>query len=341
MNPAIFTEDSEPSFFERNTEERAEIIEGLLREGQLVAFAGPFGMGKSPVLADLTVRLLYGLEWCGRKLEQRPVVCFDCETAGPDYKNAVTAIATRLGVPVPRVPDDLEIYLERDNADEPATAALLKALSEPEQASKFALIEEALCRKPNAVVIIDPLEMLLRIDTVKKSEVLGLYRELRNLLAKFPEAAILNTFNLRKKDRRTQRVDLLSAPREWLEEVCGSLDILNRSDVRLGIDLREDDVRVINGIVRGREMHPVLLRSVRDASDRLAGFEQVTPGQLDLTHVLARTQFGYWNKLPREFKFEEIADVLVPRSSLSRIIKATSAFGALQRGEHGTFTKLA
>jgi hypothetical protein len=50
-----------PGFFERNDEERKEIIEGILREGQLAAFAGAFGMGKSPVLADLAVHFIYGL----------------------------------------------------------------------------------------------------------------------------------------------------------------------------------------------------------------------------------------------------------------------------------------
>lgn len=89
MTPAAAQAPATPSFFERNTEERSEIIEGLLREGQLAAFAGAFGMGKSPVIADLTVRLINGLEWCGRKLQRRPCIVVDCETAGPDYKKAI------------------------------------------------------------------------------------------------------------------------------------------------------------------------------------------------------------------------------------------------------------
>ena len=54
-------------FFKRNTKPKAEIIEGLLCEGQLAAFAGPFGVGKSPLLADLTVCLVRGINWCGRQ----------------------------------------------------------------------------------------------------------------------------------------------------------------------------------------------------------------------------------------------------------------------------------
>jgi RecA-family ATPase len=151
------------NFFLRNSEERTEIIEGLLREGDLGAFAGAFGMGKTPTIADLTVRLGYGLDWCGRRLERRPVIVCDCETAGPDYKSAIRNIAIRLNVPVPHVPDDLDVYLERDQLEETGTKALLGAVSQPGHEPKLRLIETALRRKPNAVVFLDPLEMLFRL----------------------------------------------------------------------------------------------------------------------------------------------------------------------------------
>ncbi len=184
---------SADGFFNRNCEERDEIIAGLIREGQLGAFAGPFGMGKSPTLADVMVRVVHGVDWCERKTAKRPVIVFDCETAGPDYKKAIRAISGRLGVPVPRGPEELEVYLERDSLDEPATAALLKAVSQPGHAAKLELIRAALSRKPNALVLIDPLEMLFRLDTSRKADILALYRELRTLLSEFPKAAMLCT----------------------------------------------------------------------------------------------------------------------------------------------------
>jgi hypothetical protein len=327
-------------FFERNTEERPEIIEGLLREGQLAAFAGPFGMGKSPVLVDLTVRFINGLPWCGRKVEQRPVVAIDCETPGPEYRRAISAIAVRFGVPVPRVPEELEIYLERDNATEPDTAALLRAVTTPGHLPKVGLIQAALERKPSAVVLIDPLEMFFRLDTCKKAEVLELYRDLRTMLARFPGAALLNTFNLRKRDKRGRKANLLADPRDWLEEVCGSLDLLNRSDVRLGIDEHAEDVRVINGIVRGREMHPFLIKSFRNQDDQLAGFEQLTPDQLDLMVGFSETQRRHWEALPSEFRFDDVAGRLVPRSSLSRLLSRAKSFGAVRQNEDGMFHKV-
>lgn len=331
----------EVEFFQRNCEEPPEIIEGLLREGQLGAFAGPYGMGKSPTYADVTVRVINGLAWCGRKTSKCPVIVFDCETPGPDYKKAIRAISERLGVPVPRVPDDLEVYLERDSIEEPATAALLNVVSKPGHEPKLQLIRAALLRKPNALVLIDPLEMLFRLDTTKKGDILALYRELKKLLSEFPKAAILCTFNLRKQDRRNGRANLLSDPRSWLEEVCGSLDILNRSDVRLGVDAHDgsDEVRVINGIVRGREMHPILLRSVRDSNDELAGFEQVRASELDLTLSMSKAQKAHWDKLPAHFRFEEQADKNVPRSTLSRITTKALSLGVLSKDENGVFHK--
>jgi hypothetical protein len=136
-----------------------------------------------------------------------------------------------------------------------------------------------------------------------------------------------------------RKSDLLADPRDWLEEVCGSLDLLNRSDVRLGIDIQRDEVRVINGIVRGREMHPLLIRPFLNSDDRPAGFEQVTPDQLEIYASFTGRQQEYWEKLPSQFKFEEVADQTVPRSTLSRLIKVAVSFGSLIKGNDGLFKK--
>jgi hypothetical protein len=86
-------------------------------------------------------------------------------------------------------------------------------------------------------------------------------------------------------------------------------------------------------------MHPILIRSFTDEHEQLAGFEQVTPGHLDLLIGLSKTHVEYWNQLPQQFKFEEIAGKIVPRSTLSRLIKAVSSLGALAKGDDGIFRK--
>ncbi len=335
---ALTGEEPQPGFFERNIEPREEIMEGLFREGQLIVVAGRFGVGKSPLVSDLIMHTLSGRAWCGRAVTKRPVISFDFENAGPSYKRNILNICGRLKITPPRVPGELEVYLEQDSPEEPSTKKLLNVLKESSK-KRLAFIRDALERKPSALVIIDPLEMFFRIDTLKKADVLGLYTQMRFLISDFPQAAILMTFNLRKRDRRATAPDLMSNPRDWLEEVCGSLDILNRSDVRLGMDFYNDDIRVINGIRRGEEMEPILVKPVGDSPDKLAGFELSPANEVDLKSALTATQQSHWEKLPEKFSFEEMANKPVPRASLHRLIKRAKSLGILQE-QDGAWVKV-
>jgi hypothetical protein len=328
LNPDAFEESDGPSFFERNTKPRKEIIGGMVREQQLGAFAGPYGTGKSPLLADLAIHTLNGISWCGRAVVCRPVIHFDFETPAPLYKANLQRIAARLSVPVPVVPEELDVYLEHDSTDELGTKKLLDVLQLNFEA-RIALIEEALGEKPDALVIIDPLELLFRIDTGKKRDILALYTELRQLLSRYPHAALLVTFNLRKWGRDGKRPRLLSNPREWLEEVCGTLDILNRSDVRLGLDFHDEDMRVLNGIRRGEEMCPLLIHPVTH-NDELAGFELCPPDDSGLRAAFTPKQLEHWRKLPAKFRFESVADRSVPRASLKRLLDRAKSLGFVE-----------
>jgi hypothetical protein len=334
----VIIAESEEGFFDRNIEERPEIVGGLIREGDIAALAGNFGMGKSPLLADLAVHLIHGLGWCGRKAAKRPVVMLDFESSETDFRITIRRIASHLGLSIPLVPHELMPFLQNAR-NEPETELLLKAMGQPGNESKLKLIESALRTLPDAIVFADPLAMYFPINWNKSNEIVNVYQGLRLILRQYPRAAIVATFNLRKQDRKGGRADLLTDPRGWLEEVSGSLDILNRCDVRLGIDVHNEDVRVINGIVRGREMHPLFIHSVRDRSGELAGFEQVTPDHADLRAALTVKQFTHWCNLPNEFRFEQAADTTVPRASLSRLIEKVEQLGALRRCENGSYRK--
>jgi AAA domain-containing protein len=328
-----------PTFFERNIRQRKEIIEGLLREQQLCILAGPYGTGKSPLLADLVMHILYGIPWCGRKVQRRPIIHFDFETPGPVYKANLRNIADRLGVSVPKVPDELDVYLEHDEAKEPGTQKLLDTFKQKTIQGRLDLIEKALKDKPDALTVLDPLELMVRVDTTKKQPILSLYADFRLLLSKYSKAAMIVTFNLRKMMKGGNplfagRTGLLQSPREWLEEVCGTLDILNRSDVRLGLDLYEDDVRVINGIRRSEEMQPLLIRPAVH-NNELAGFELCPPESQELKRTLTTKQLEYWNSLPMRFRFEEIADKSVPRASLQRLLARVKSLGLVVQQDDG------
>lgn len=321
----------ETSFFERNFEQRPEIIGGILREGQLAAFAGPYGVGKSPALADITIHVINGIPWCGLEIQRRPVIHVDFESPGPTYRRTLKSIALRLGVPLPKVPSELDPYLELDDVKEHGTGTLLHFLKSRTVKDRLKLIDQALALSPNALVIVDPLELLLPIDTGKKLQVLWAYGEIRQLLSNYPHAAMIVTFNLRKEDMHRPKADLLTNPRSWLNEVCGTLDLLNRSDVRLAIDFCQDDIRVVNGIRRSEEMYPLLIRPVENSLGELAGFELCATSESTLTKTLTPQQLEYWRKLPPTFRFEEIAGRTVPRSSLSRLLARAKSLGLAQQ----------
>jgi hypothetical protein len=327
-----------PGFFERDLELPPEALEGIAREKQIVAFAGYFGMGKSPALENLTVCAIRGIPWCGKAVAQRPVIAFDFESASAKYRLDIKNIAERFRVRVPIVPDELDIYLANaDLVTERNTEKLWSVMGDPEE--RMGLIHDALKRKPNALVIIDPMDLMFpEVDKMKGQQVVDLYLRLRAVMCEYPRSLFLLTFNLRKPHREARTPNLMSDPRGWLNEIAGNADIVNRCDVRLGIDTFQDEIRVVNGIRRGEEMHPVLVRPVGEP-DCLAGFEQCEPSEINLTTALSRTQQEYWALLPGEFGFEQIADKTVPRSSLSRLIRRAQSLGLLYDAE-GLFVKL-
>jgi hypothetical protein len=320
-------------FFERNVTERPEIIAGLIREGQIGVLGGTYGVGKSPLLADLIEHVLNGRTWLGRAVRGRPVISIDFETSGPVYKRNIRNIAARLGVTSPRTPDELDAYLELDDLSEPGTAKLFAAMR-GNRRDRLKLLEDALRPKPNALVLIDSPETLFNLDTAKRTDVQACYFDLRELLCRCAEAAMLLSFNLRKRERKGTPPNLLTDPRAWLEEICGSIAILDRCDVRLGMDFHDSDgIKVINGVRRGEDMHPMLIRSVGDKPENYAGFELVLPTDPDLEQAFTPQQKAHWDKLPCEFGFEDIADKTVPRSSLSRLIARAKSFGLMTYDE--------
>jgi AAA domain len=329
-------------YFSQPTEPSPEVIKELLREGQLGAIAGPFGMGKTPMIQDITVCAVRGLPWCARQVSKRPVILFDFESAGSTYRLNIQKTCERYGVAYPSVPDELEPYLQNDQTPSDFSTTLLEVLTKPAE-DRFKFLEECLRRKPSALMIIDPLSMFFPgCDTNKSAAVLQIFSRLKRILSKHPQAAMLCSFNLRKRDRkRDSYPSLLSEPRTWLEEIAGSLDIVNRSDVRLGIDALDDDLKVVNGMRRGEEIEPMLIRSVTLSDDPAvyAGFESVTASETCLLQSLTTTQLGYWQALPNKYRFEDVADKTVPRSSLSRLHKRLKSLGVLREG-NGTFQKV-
>jgi hypothetical protein len=105
-----------------------EIIADTLRDGQLAVLGGHYGVGKSPLLQQLSVCTVSGAPFLGRKVFARPVILIDFKTPAAIFQRNVPAIRQRLRVALPEVPDALEPYLEHDDAAAPGTRELFAAL---------------------------------------------------------------------------------------------------------------------------------------------------------------------------------------------------------------------
>jgi len=330
-------------FFIYNREPSPEVIEGLVRQRQIVAVGGAYGVGKSPWLQELLICRIHGLPSCGRTVQPGPAALFDFENPAWNIRQNLENVCLRLGLHVPRIPDELEIYPEMDDpATNPATSKLLALLENGSVGEKFGILEEVLRRKPNALLVIDPPEMFFPIDTRQKKEVLWLYSQYRILLSKWPGAVILNAFNLRKQDKRVGKSNLLLDPRGSLEEIAGSLDLLNRSDVRLGMDFYGlEDIRVVNGVRRGEDYHPLLIQTkcLADDPEKPPGFELVQADEADLFGVIKGKLHEYWSALPCEFTFEQAVQ-LMGKSNFDRLKKRTTSLGALEQVGRGQYRKL-
>ena len=321
-------------YFEEDIPERPEIVAGVFRESQIVTLAGPFNVGKTPLLAHLGAQVSRGLPWCGRETVQRPVAHFDFESSDPAFRTNYLNIC---GGQPPEVPEQLEPYVLNGDYTDPRTKLLLSSGTVPEM-MKLAI--NILERKPTSLLIFDPVELAFPIDVLKKGDVLRLYKGFRKLLSQFPHAAILSTHNLRKTDRKVELPDLASDPHGWLQEIAGSLDIVNRSDVRIGVTRYREGVMVVNGVRRNEDMHPLLLAPIDDNPDKLAGFRPISTGMPDLIRIFSPEQLSYWTRLPSAFSFSDHANNGIPKGSLSRLVHRAISLGVMLREPDGRLIKV-
>jgi hypothetical protein len=327
-----------PSFYDE--EPCPEVLEGIFAEGDIFALGGEFHVGKTPLTIDLIVCIVRGLDWCGLKTSRRPVIVMDYESPSAKYKKNVRYCAERRGVDPPDEREEIDLYLMRSSAAKNAnTRALLDA-----KGKGFDILLGALRKKPRALVVFDPGQMVLEFDGTKSKDVNKAYKQLRLIGADFPHASFCLTFNTRKHKPGYYRPGLLNDPHLWLEEVSGSLDLMNRCDLRLGIDFLDDnkEIRVINGIYRNEDMPAFLVKPVPH-KDGFGGFEAVTANDAALAKTLTPKQFQYWQEiqlLPQEFSFDDGVKICRSKGMFSRLSQALMKLCRLQKSAEGRYKRL-
>lgn len=329
------------SLFDADIPHRPEIVQGLFREGQIVTVAGAYNVGKSPLLAQIAVCAINGIPWCGRKVAQRHVIHIDFESSLPGFVHNYRNTCKANKVEPPKTPKDVDAHVFNAEITNPATAELHKAIKTPESANEFLI--KLLKKHSDSLILLDPAELLFPTLSISKpADSLRIVHIWRSIFAQFPRAAVMGTYNMRKLDPKAPVPDLIEDPHGWLREISGSNNLLNRSDIRIGMarQSRDDDIRIINGIRRGENMYPMLLLPVEvdDDPDTLGGFRRVSAQHGDLKKMLGGKLGDYFRKLPDSFKFNEVAGNGVPRTTLFRLLNAAESLGYVTKS-NGLWTK--
>jgi hypothetical protein len=301
-----------------------EVVEGIIREGQIALITGYYNVGKSPLVRDLAFHVQNGLPWLGRPTTKRQVVVVDFEGTPGEYRTNLAGLHKRYGETFsPRG----YLYQARDVCGEvqPLT------LSNFEWRNCFAFIRSVLEDSSDTLVIVDPAQLLFRFKRNYALQIMALFTAIREMLRDFPGSTVVLVVNQDRENRRRAKSNLYDDPIRWLEGIAGDLDILNRCDVRLGFDFFDDPAfRVFNGVRRGEgRVSPIIVRPV--GAECRAGFEAAHLDSAALMMRLTPRQRIYWEALPTEFHFQEIvARRIVPKATLSRILTRARSVGLLE-----------
>lgn len=325
----------------------AEIIAGIFREADIVTLSGWANVGKTPLLKDWSICIAGGVPWCGQAVTLRPVLLLDFESkTHPFYEGAPDAappiagwnlMCQRRGVQPGTL--DAQVYIDHGNLDDPRTLEL-QSIPGMTYEQRFGWLDAKIAAKPDALVIVDPLALLFNVDKNKSQAVVALYSRLRALQRKYRSVSFLLVFNLRKRDRHADVPPLLENPHDWLQECAGTLDIQNRSDVRLGMEpLKEGELEpvVLHGFRRGEAMEPFVLEPAW-YGERMCGFQRVPYNTLDLNAALSPRMRDVWECIPAQFTRTD-AEHACSRATAYRFIARALALGLIVEESAGVYTK--
>lgn len=326
------------SFFAYPIEVPPDIVSGIISERQIGYLAADWCLGKTPVFQQLALCVAKGIPFLGQETIKRPVVIFDAETPYEDYRPSIERIAKRLGVAVDNA--NLHPFLRHGHERDADSKNFRAVIGSPSNVVTFLRDQLAVYKDP--LVLIDPLMEIIPYKENDAESTMKVYNILRGILGDFHDAAILFTLHLRKgptlpdsKSRSSSEM-LLNNPREWFKEVAGSNKLGAHADVRLGMTATSSNEAqfIVNGFKRGKEAAFLCFEKAVDDRGEYNGF--IVSRLPDRAKVkLTTQQETEISKLPHRFRFSEIADEIIPHSSLARLLKAGQKAGRVFKDSEG------
>ncbi len=301
---------------------------------------------------DRVLHISAGMKWCGLPTTKRHVIIIDFESDGGDYFTDWPRMSKRMGISPYQQNVDHYLFnynggeVDPDGAKKTKDLISICAQNPESHTSRFKWLSDKLKVNPDSLIIIDPLDTLFPMEKNKGLKVGQLLSRFRGLSHSFPKAAYILVFNLRKSKDHQKMPDLFRNPRSWLQETSGSLDIQNRSDLRLGLDEWEarEGLLVLNGLRRGKKIEPTVLEATWFPGDEPpkeveTGFQIVDLGAQDIENIFTPAMLEAWEKVGDDFTMEELLQA-GSKGTMYRLVERAGAFGLLNEVKKGNFIKV-
>ncbi len=294
------------------------MIQDLIPSASVNIAVGDSGIGKSPLLYDMCLRVAAGLPFLRYPVKRGPVLIVDFENSGERVQLCETLLHT---------------------------AGLDKAPSEflidPTPGENFAAKIKG--NKPG-LVLIDSLKLFN--PSALAPDGVGALKMLRQLqeLAHECGTAFLLIHHIRKQDRETCLPDLETTPvLEWLQEAAGTRSFINQTDVRIAIaertlaKRRNDDreILVLRHYIKLRcEYGPWYVNRMFNRDGDPIGYERLS----DIALMSGEYQQLY-NNLPASFRYQEAETLTGKRGgSLAHFLRKCQSLGVLRK-DQGVYSK--
>jgi hypothetical protein len=195
------------------------IVEDLIPNRSLTILAGDSGLGKSPLLYQLSLCVASGQPFLGHQVKKGGVLYLD-------YENGIGQCLGIVG--------SQARFLDVDKNQENLLLWNLNDSSPTFDQQNETALDIIRLVKPS-LVIVDSLGAWRPDIEESNTNALRAFRELRKLISE-SGTTIIVLHHLRKPSGETAPPPLEEDPRRWFDQVRGARALVNGSDVRLGVE---------------------------------------------------------------------------------------------------------
>lgn len=271
------------------------IVEDLFRTDSVNLLAGDSTLGKTPLALMLSICIASGRPFLGMHVTEGVVLYCDAESSMPDFYHTAETLCRHLQLP--ELPVAFHVW--SPNWDE--------SLNEREMDVETGdrLLNRVKALRP-AWVVADAYRTFWPHMEGKAELTATLIRTMRSI-SRTTHSTWLVVHHRRKEDRQSPSIALDENPQQWMQEVAGSLALVNQTDTRLGCVAGSHNTDLtVAGFIRG--LGPIATLSLGrtlDENGDPVGYHRMTG--LDALNTKDRS---VWLQLPDRFSVPAVKQLL-------------------------------